>query len=184
MLIDICGPRVPSSSKGELANFLSAHVTELLPPSIVPSFQTALDKSMGPDRSYRLRTMPNQYLPPYPQGRGPDGAILVGDSLNMRHPLTGGGMTVAFNDAVILTQRLGGGKQVGDIKWDDQSKVIDLDNWALVCEQLEDWHWERKNVATCINVLAMALYSLFGADGPSFSLPFCVCSSLTDILLI
>lgn len=169
MLVDISGARVPSASNGDLAAFLTTHVTGVLPPSIVPSFELALEKSLGPDREFRLRSMPNQYLPPYPQGRGPEGVVLVGDSLNMRHPLTGGGMTVAFNDAVLLAGLLGGGVPFGDVKYDDRG-VVDLNEWDVVRERLEEWHWQRKGVSTCINVLAQALYSLFGADGQS--LPF------------
>lgn len=44
----------------------------------------------------RLRVMPNTYLPPKMQGRrgGREGVIMVGDSWNMRHPLTGGEFAV------------------------------------------------------------------------------------------
>ena len=34
------------------------------------------------------------------------GALLMGDAFNMRHPLTGGGMTVALSDIVILRDLL------------------------------------------------------------------------------
>ena len=34
------------------------------------------------------------------------GALLLGDSFNMRHPLTGGGMTVGLTDVVALRDRL------------------------------------------------------------------------------
>lgn len=162
MLVDIRGSKMPSQR--QLASFLREHVTPVLPPSIVPSFETALEKSQSDDKAYRLRSMPNSYLPPYPQGRDAKGAFLAGDSLNMRHPLTGGGMTVAFNDAVLLTQLLGGGAAVGDVQGDERGPV-DLEQWHQVTERLEEWHWKRKNVASCINVLSMALYSLFGADG-------------------
>ncbi|KAL8280154.1 hypothetical protein RQP46_007484 [Phenoliferia psychrophenolica] len=163
MLVDITGPRVPSASTGELASFLSTHVAPVLPPSLLPSFDAALDASSNPaDRSRRLQVMPNQYLPPTPQGRGPEGAVLVGDSLNMRHPLTGGGMTVAFNDAVILTKLLGGGKKVGEVQLPE--KVTDVAEWAKVCELLEEWHWERKSVSVSTNTLSLALYSIFAAE--------------------
>lgn len=164
MLIDVPGAKVPSSSTGALQAYLKEHVTPVLPPSIIPSFEAALAKSMTGDASARLRSMPNSYLPAYPQGRTLTGAILAGDSMNMRHPLTGGGMTVAMNDAVILTELLGGGKQVHDIKGDARG-VVDLKDWETVTGRLEEWHWRRKKVATCINTLAQALYSLFGADG-------------------
>ncbi|GAA5868026.1 hypothetical protein JCM3774_001573 [Rhodotorula dairenensis] len=161
MLVDIRGSKLPPQR--QLASFLRERVTPVLPPSIVPAFEAALVKSESGDKAYRLRSMPNSYLPPYPQGRDAKGAFLAGDSLNMRHPLTGGGMTVAFNDAVLLTELLGGGKSVGDVHGDERGPV-DLEQWHDVTERLEEWHWKRKNVASCINVLSMALYSLFGAD--------------------
>lgn len=168
MLVDIRGSKLPPQR--QLASFLREHVTPVLPSSIVPSFEQALAKSQSGDKAYRLRSMPNSYLPPYPQGRDAKGAFLAGDSLNMRHPLTGGGMTVAFNDAVLLTQLLGGGAAVGDVQGDERGPV-DLEHWHQVTERLEEWHWKRKNVASCINVLSMALYSLFGADGASLETP-------------
>ncbi|SCZ96454.1 BZ3500_MvSof-1268-A1-R1_Chr8-2g10203 [Microbotryum saponariae] len=162
MLIDIRGTKAPSTTK--LPSFLRQHVTPVLPPSIVPSFEKALQRAESGDKEHRLRSMPNSFLPPYPQGREIEGAFLAGDSLNMRHPLTGGGMTVAMNDTVLLTQLLGGGKQVGEIQSKEEDQVVDLHSWWDVHEKLEDWHWERKKLASCINVLAMALYSLFGAE--------------------
>jgi flavin-dependent dehydrogenase len=86
------------------------------------------------------------------------GMLLVGDAFNMRHPLTGGGMTVAFNDAVLLRdylgpERLGAGKE-------------GLEDWGRVSEGVREWFWKRKEVSGVVNVLSMALYSLFGgADG-------------------
>ncbi|KAI5474264.1 squalene monooxygenase [Pseudohyphozyma bogoriensis] len=161
MLVDVRGSKIPVSNK-ELPSFLTKHVTPVLPSSIVPSFTDAMSRAQSGSSSDRLRSMPNSYLAPYPQGRGAQGAILCGDSLNMRHPLTGGGMTVAFNDCVILTELLGGGNVVGEVK--GEGGVVDLSHWEEVTEKLDIWHWRRKGVATCINVLAMALYSLFGAD--------------------
>jgi 2-polyprenyl-6-methoxyphenol hydroxylase-like FAD-dependent oxidoreductase len=37
---------------------------------------------------------------------GPAGALLLGDAFNMRHPLTGGGMTVALSDCKLLCDML------------------------------------------------------------------------------
>ncbi|GAA5967507.1 hypothetical protein JCM21900_000389 [Sporobolomyces salmonicolor] len=161
MLVDIRGPKPPPHST--LASFLRQHVTPVLPPSIRPSFASALDKSLTGDKAYRLRSMPNSYLAPYPQGRTVQGAFLAGDSLNMRHPLTGGGMTVALNDVVLLTELLGGGKDVASTKGDGRG-VVELENWLEMSERLEEWHWKRKKVASCVNILSMALYSLFGAE--------------------
>lgn len=162
MLIDIPGSKVPSASNGDLQNYLTENVIPMLPPSIIPSFENAIAKSTLP--THRLRSMPNSYLPAYPQGRSTEGVILAGDAMNMRHPLTGGGMTVAMNDCVILTELLGGGNQVGVVEGDKRG-VVALKDWDKITERLEEWHWRRKGIATCINVLAQALYSLFGADG-------------------
>jgi squalene monooxygenase len=97
--------------------------------------------------------MPNSFLPAIEQG-GPatkEGVILLGDSWNMRHPLTGGGMTVAFNDVVMLRTLLGSVSNLGD--W-DEVRII-----------LHKWHWGRKSLSSTINILSIALYDLFGADG-------------------
>lgn len=97
--------------------------------------------------------MPNSFLPSVAQGRKYDkeGVFLLGDSWNMRHPLTGGGMTVALNDVVLLAQML--------------SKVESYSNWNQISDVLTRWHWARKPLASTINILSVALYDLFGADG-------------------
>ena len=73
-----------------------------LPPALHCPVKAALEKD-------RLRRTPNSFLPPVQQGcRGAKGgAILLGNSWNMRHPLTGGGMTVALHDVVIFTSLIG-----------------------------------------------------------------------------
>jgi 2-polyprenyl-6-methoxyphenol hydroxylase-like FAD-dependent oxidoreductase len=104
--------------------------------------------------------MPNSFLPPSMQGLSstPSGLIMVGDAWNMRHPLTGGGMTVAFNDAVLLTEYLGVAR-LGEGR-------DGLEDWDRVGEGLREWFWRRKSLAGVVNVLSMALYDLFGgADG-------------------
>ncbi len=51
-----------------------------------------------------IRSMPNKIMPALP--RPTPGALLMGDAFNMRHPLTGGGMTVALADIVLLRDML------------------------------------------------------------------------------
>ena len=51
-----------------------------------------------------IRSMPNRTMPALP--RPTPGALLMGDAFNMRHPLTGGGMTVALSDIVLLRDML------------------------------------------------------------------------------
>lgn len=161
MLIDVPGIKLPSIGNGDLKRYLEKHVAPILPSSILPSFELALESASAPGS--RIRSMPNSYLAATPQGRKRVGAFLAGDSMNMRHPLTGGGMTVALNDCVLLTTLLGGPLPVHSVLPDSRG-VLDLKEWELVRERLEEWHWQRKGIATCINTLAQALYSLFGAD--------------------
>ena len=97
--------------------------------------------------------MPNSFLPPVEQG-GPhskEGIILLGDAWNMRHPLTGGGMTVALSDVVLLAPMI--------------AAEPNLTDWHALTDVLHRWHWARKPLASTINILSVALYDLFGADG-------------------
>lgn len=104
--------------------------------------------------------MPNSWLPPAEQGtkHSKEGVILIGDSWNMRHPLTGGGMTVAFNDVVILSKLL--------------LQIKDFSDWDAVSHALHQWHWSRKSLSSTVNILSVALYDLFGADGEYQTHPF------------
>jgi len=96
--------------------------------------------------------MPNSFLPPATQKQ--PGLILLGDAMNMRHPLTGGGMTVAFNDVVTLSALLA------------PERVPSLEDTHAVLAALRTFHWQRKHGSSVINILAMALYSLFAANDP------------------
>ena len=134
-----------SLANGGIKSHLEKVVLPSLPPKVQPSFSDALERG-------HLRSMPNSFLPPT-TNRTP-GLMLLGDALNMRHPLTGGGMTVALNDVVLLKDLL------------DPSLVPNLDNTKLVLKQLKTFHWRRKNLTAVINILAQALYSLFAANDP------------------
>jgi len=143
-LIDI-PENLPSASvkAGGVKGHLKNVVLPSLPENVKPSFEAAIERD-------RLRSMPNSFLPPT-TNKAP-GLVLLGDAMNMRHPLTGGGMTVAFNDAVLLAELL------------HPSNVPTLDDTKLVLKQMRTFHWRRKNLTSVINILAQALYSLFAAD--------------------
>ncbi|CEL00523.1 Putative Squalene monooxygenase Erg1 [Aspergillus calidoustus] len=136
---------LPSASvkNGGVKGHLRNTVLPSLPKCVQPSFAAALDKG-------QLRSMPNSFLPGA-TNKTP-GLLIVGDALNMRHPLTGGGMTVALNDVVLLRDVL------------SPKNVPNLSNTSLVLKQLSTFHWRRKMGASVINILAQALYSLFAAD--------------------
>lgn len=136
------GP-LPSISNGEMRDHLLKEVVPNIPEKIAPSVKAAIDEG-------KFRSMPNQFLPSTDPADFPRGMIVLGDAWNMRHPLTGGGMTVALNDVVMLAKHL--------------STVKDLSDWASVTGHLTDFYWERKNLGSVINILAQALYSLFAAD--------------------
>lgn len=142
ILIDIQG-KLPSNSSGELKEYLQSTILPELPDSVKPSFEIALETE-------RLRSMPNSFLPP--STNVTEGLIMLGDAMNMRHPLTGGGMTVALNDVLLLSKLL------------SPSAIPDLNNTKAVLLAMPKLHWQRKRLASTINVLAQALYSLFAAD--------------------
>ena len=149
VLVDIPeGLTSASTANGGVKGHMKKVVLPSLPKSIQPSFAAALEEG-------KLRSMPNSWLPPTTQ-RTP-GMVILGDAMNMRHPLTGGGMTVAFNDAVLVSELL------------HPSIVPDLGDSKLVIKQMRTFHWRRKGLTSIINILAMALYSLFAADGKQFS---------------
>ncbi|KAJ5908272.1 squalene monooxygenase [Penicillium taxi] len=136
---------LPSASvkNGGVKSHLRNVVLPSIPKDIRPSFEAALDKG-------QLRSMPNSFLPA--STNKTPGLILLGDALNMRHPLTGGGMTVVFNDVCIIRDLL------------SPENVPSFEDTKLVLKQLSRFHSERKNYSSVINILSIALYSLFAAN--------------------
>ncbi|ORY99952.1 squalene epoxidase-domain-containing protein [Syncephalastrum racemosum] len=142
VLVDVPGV-LPSQSNGDLKKYMENVVAPELPESIRPKFIEALE-------TQRLRSMPNSFLPP--SANQTNGLIVLGDAMNMRHPLTGGGMTVALSDVVLLQELL------------SPENIPSFTETDIILQQLNVFHWKRKNYCTAINVLAMALYRLFAAD--------------------
>ena len=161
ILVDIpSGTRTASVANGGVKGHLRKEVLPSLPPSVQPSFDEALKKAETPDsiaatdsemtsRGPALRSMPNSFL--RATTNNVPGLILLGDALNMRHPLTGGGMTVALNDVVLLSALL------------NPDDVPSLAEPTPVLRALKTFHWQRKHLSAVINILAQALYSLFAA---------------------
>ncbi|KAF7801519.1 squalene monooxygenase-like [Senna tora] len=137
-LVDVPGQKVPSIASGEMAKYLKSVVAPQVPPELYDAFIAAIDKG-------KIRTMPNRSMPasPYPT----PGALLMGDAFNMRHPLTGGGMTVALSDIVVLRNLI--------------RPLHDLHDASALCKYLESFYTLRKPVASTINTLAGALYKVF-----------------------
>ena len=84
-LVDVPGERLPSAVSGALQEYLRSTVAPQVPDQLRDAFLAAVDQG-------RIRSMQNKLMPAAPLHR--PGALLLGDAFNMRHPLTGGGMTV------------------------------------------------------------------------------------------
>ncbi|XP_041484818.1 squalene monooxygenase-like [Lytechinus variegatus] len=136
VLVDVRGdmPR-------DVKEYMMDKVYPQLPEHIKDPFADAIQNG-------RIRSMPNSFLPPAPVEKR--GALLLGDAYNMRHPLTGGGMSVALNDVKIWRELFRSIPNLGDDK--------------ALSSALRMFHWRRKSThAFVVNVLAQALYELFAA---------------------
>ena len=140
-LVDIPGQKVPSVCNGEMAKYLNNVVAPQIPPELHDAFLAAVEKG-------NIRSMTNRSMPANPHPT--PGALLLGDAFNMRHPLTGGGMTVALSDVVVLRDLL--------------RPLHNLNDAPTLCKYLESFYTLRKPVASTINTLAGALYKVFCAS--------------------
>ncbi|XP_071705641.1 squalene epoxidase 3-like [Rutidosis leptorrhynchoides] len=140
-LVDIPGKKLPPIANGKMSKYLKTVVAPQLPPEIRNAFISAIDEG-------NIRTMPNRTMPASPIPT--PGTILLGDSFNMRHPLTGGGMTVALSDIVVLRDLL--------------RPLRDFNDAVSVTKYLESFYTLRKPMASTINTLAGALYKVFCAS--------------------
>lgn len=140
--------------KAEVLDYLKSQVLPNLPAQVKPSFEKAFEDSL--DGSSVYKAMPNQYL--VARLNEIPGFVCLGDSLNMRHPLTGGGMTVGLNDCALMCEIL------------SELSNEDLLNHSKVFDCMTRFHSDRKGLDVVINTLSIALYSLFAADSPSLQL--------------
>ena len=74
--------------------------------SVEPVGLWHLQRLFGIFSPAHLRPLPRPALTRTSLPIPPTGALLLGDSFNMRHPLTGGGMTVALSDCKLLCDLL------------------------------------------------------------------------------
>ncbi|KAL9053154.1 MAG: hypothetical protein Q9162_004951 [Coniocarpon cinnabarinum] len=162
VLVDV-PTNTPSASvaNGGVKGHLRREILPTLPAQVQPSFDAALQRAETPQQmattdservtmSAALKSMPNSFLASTTNST--PGLLILGDALNMRHPLTGGGMTVALNDVLLLSKLL------------DPTHVQTFADSARVLRILKTFHWQRKNLSSVINILAQALYTLFAAN--------------------
>ncbi|KAH0617445.1 hypothetical protein JD844_015684 [Phrynosoma platyrhinos] len=141
--------RVLVDIRGEMPKNLKEYMTEKIYPQLPEHLQEPFLIAVQNDR---LRTMPASFLPPSPVNKA--GVLLLGDAYNMRHPLTGGGMSVVLNDIKIWRHLL--------------QAVPDLYEDSALLQAKSTFYWtRRKSHSFVVNVLAQALYELFAATDDS-----------------
>ena len=96
--------------------------TSQVPPELHSAFISAIEKRNN------IRTMQNRTMPAAPHAT--PGALLIGDAFNMRHPITGGGMTVALSDVVVVRDLL--------------RPLHNLYDASAICKYLESFYTLRK----------------------------------------
>lgn len=123
--------------------YLQERVAPVIPEVLQPQLRLAI-------KSGRLRSMPNARMPS--TRNTTPGLIMVGDASNMRHPITGSGMTVALKDAVLLANLL------------DPADIPHPSDPDAVLRAMRRFHWKRKSYSASLNILAQALYLLFVSE--------------------
>uniref|UniRef100_A0A8B9U042 Squalene monooxygenase n=1 Tax=Anas zonorhyncha TaxID=75864 RepID=A0A8B9U042_9AVES len=140
VLVDIRG-KMPKNLK----EYMIENIHPQLPDHLKEPFLAAVQND-------RLRTMPASFLPPSAVNK--KGVLLLGDAYNIRHPLTGGGMSVVLNDVKIWRSLL--------------QDIPDLYEDSDVLKAKKSFYWSRKKSHSfVVNVLAQALYELFAATDDS-----------------
>ncbi|NWI11697.1 ERG1 monooxygenase, partial [Crypturellus soui] len=141
--------RVLVDIRGEMPKNLKEYMLENIHPQLPEHLKEPFLIAVQNDR---LRTMPASFLPPSAVNK--KGVLLLGDAYNIRHPLTGGGMSVILNDVKIWRSLL--------------QNIPDLYEDSDVLQAKKTFYWSRKKSHSfVVNVLAQALYELFAATDDS-----------------
>lgn len=148
-LVDYNKPELPSLEEQSL--WLREVVAPRLPESIRAEFlRVASDVK-------NLRSMPVARYPQlFPSTRG---LVGIGDHGNQRHPLTGGGMTCAFRDAIRLAHEL---QPISSLRTSTSSLAMGVLE-GQIQDAISRYTKSRFLHSSCINILSWALYAVFGA---------------------
>lgn len=136
VLIDFKGQKPPRLGR-DFKKFLLEEFEQAMPKSARAAFVAAVEEG-------KFKTFPNHRLPANPIKK--QGAVLLGDALNMRHPLTGGGMTAAFNDVLRLSNNL--------------EKINDFSNLRQLGKAIQKFYETRHLGTQTTNILADGLYGV------------------------
>lgn len=141
--------RVLVDIRGEMPKNLKEYMLENIHPQMPDHLKEPFLIAVQNDR---LRTMPASFLPPSAVNK--KGVLLLGDAYNIRHPLTGGGMSVVLNDVKIWRSLL--------------QDIPDLYEDSDILKAKKTFYWLRKkSYSFVVNILAQALYELFAATDDS-----------------
>lgn len=142
ILIDFPPDAAPKPGP-ELVHYLKKQLLPYLPASLHQAFEKAVDKG-------DFKAMPNHRF--NTDAFRLKGACLLGDALNMRHPLTGGGMTATLTDVWALTRLL---------EKEDPAKLSEV----ILNERLRTFVRKEHKANSTINILADALYQTMKNPG-------------------
>lgn len=149
-LVDYNKPQLPSLD--HQSKWLIRDVAPCLPESLRDEF-IAVSSDLQSIRSMAVA----RYPPAFPLIKGYCG---LGDHSNQRHPLTGGGMTCAFRDALLLADCL---RSIPNFRSDSPEAMAEVEK--QIHEAVLKYTRQRFDGTSCINMLSWALYSVF-SDGP------------------
>lgn len=136
VLINIAG-EVPRN----LNDYLMQSVYPAMPDHHKESFCEAV-------QNINFKVLPADYLPAATLNKS--GVLLLGDAYNIRHPLTGGGMSIILSDIAIWRNLL------QNIPW--------LDNYEAILQAKKKFYWLRKmNCTFVMNISAELTYQMFSA---------------------
>eukprot|EP00884_Botryococcus_braunii_P015437 jgi/Botrbrau1/2577/Bobra.145_1s0005.1 len=138
VMIGMPGTVKPMATNGEMRQYLAQTVAPRFHESLREGFLLALETGT-------VRRLATKRLPAGPWQR--PGAVIIGDSLNMRHPAGGTGMSVALNDVKLLTEML-----EEDMDFVDREKSV-RSRAAFVSR--------RKALASTLNMLSNLVYDMF-----------------------
>lgn len=133
LLIDFPDNHIPKKGKA-LQHYLLNEIKPILPKQFHQAFDMAIYEG-------NIKSMCNQHLDG--KIKYTKGSAIIGDALNMRHPLTGGGMTVGLTDA----------KTIGDI-------IIKYNKQLVLQNKIEAFYKSGRIENASINILANALYGV------------------------
>lgn len=148
-LVDYNKPQLPSLD--QQSKWLIREVAPCLPVDLRREFISAASDLQS------IRSMPVAFYPPaFPLIKGYCG---LGDHSNQRHPLTGGGMTCAFRDCLLLAECL---RKIPNLRSNSTEVMAEVEK--SIHSAILSYTRTRCDKTCCINMLSWALYSVFSDE--------------------